>query len=211
MADNGVKTRDARRLWNGVKLAAEARGSLVEGLAEIALKTWGDADAGTKLSHDRAHREAFVASLVGAAAVDHTIDKLAEEGELSTPEAEYMRNLNAEAALRDFGQFQKSANVFKTVAQFIANHPTAVGTVAGAVAGGAFGAYADDENRLRGAIRFAVPGAAMGAMAGYGAKQLKAEELRLLREEEEKMLRAKREAEEHAAKIRQMRLKALGL
>lgn len=211
MADNGVKPREARKLWEAVKTAASAHGPMVEGLAEIALKTWADADAGTKLSHDQSHREAFVASLLGAAAVDNVIDKLASEGDLSTPEAEFMRNLNAEAALRDFGQFQKTANVFKTVAEFIAKHPTTVGGIAGAVAGAGFGAWSDDENRLRGAIRFGVPGAAMGAMAGYGAKQLREEELRLLREEEAKMLQAKREAEVHALKVKELRRKAYGL
>jgi hypothetical protein len=210
VASNGVKPWQARGLWGAVKVAAEARGGLYEGLSHVALTIWGNGDAGAKLSSDRSHREAFVASLVGAAAVDTVIDKLAEEGAISTPEAEFMRDLNAESALRDLGQFQKTANVFRTVAQFIAKNPTAVGTVAGAVAGGAFGAYSDDENRMRGAVRFALPGAVMGGMIGHGAGQYRAEELRQMREEEEKLLKATREAELHAVKLKELKAKARG-
>jgi hypothetical protein len=183
MAGNGVKTWRARELWGAIKVAAAEDGDLIQGFSRVALTIWGRHDAGEKVSHDRSHREAFVASLVGASAVDTVIDKLAQDGTLSTPEAEYMRNLNAEAALRDLGQFQKTANVFKTVAQFIAQHPQAVGTVAGTVAGAGFGAYADDDNRLRGAIRFGVPGAIMGGMLGHGVAQMHAEEARLALEE----------------------------
>lgn len=210
MASNGVKPWQARELWDAVKTAAEEQGDLLEGLSDVALTIWGNGDAGAKLSNDRSHREAFVASLVGAAAVDTVISKLAEEGAISTPEAEFMRDLNAESALRDLGQFQKTANVFRTVAQFIANHPTAVGSVAGAVAGGAFGAYSDDDNRLRGAIRFGVPGAVMGGMIGHGAGQMRAEELRQVRDEEEKLMKATREAELHAIKLKELKAKARG-
>lgn len=210
MTSNGVKPWQARALWGAVKSAAEASGGTTEGLANIALSLWGSSDAGAKLSSDRSHREAFVASLVGASAVDTVIDKLAEDGSITTPEAEFLHDLNAEAALRDLSQFQKTANVFRTVAQFIANHPTAVGTVAGAVSGGVFGAYSDDEDRLRGAVRFAVPGAVMGGMIGHGAGQLKTEELRQMREEEEKLLKATREAELHAIKLKELKAKARG-
>jgi surface antigen len=51
------------------------------------------------------------------------------------------------------------------------------------VAGAGFGAYADDDNRLRGAIRFGVPGAIMGGMLGHGVAQMHAEEARLALEE----------------------------
>lgn len=207
MGSNGVKAWQAREVWGAIKSAAQGHGDLASGMAHVALATWGARDAGEKISSDRAHREAFVASLVGAAAVDDVIQKLAEDGTLSTPEAEYMLGLNAESALRDLGQFQKTANVFRTVAQFIAKNPTTVGTVAGAVAGGAFGAYGDDENRLRGALRFALPGAVMGGMIGHGAGQMRAEELRQLRDEEEKLLKATREAEMHAMKIKQLKAK----
>jgi hypothetical protein len=194
MAANGVKTWRARELWGAIKVAAAEDGDLIQGFSRVALTIWGQHDAGEKVSHDRSHREAFVASLVGASAVDTVIDKLAQDGTLATPEAEYMRNLNAEAALRDLGQFQKTANVFKTVATFIAKHPQAVGTVAGAVAGAGFGAYADDENRLRGAVRFGVPGAIMGGMLGHGVDQMRADDARRLRDEA-------RQVKEHRAKL----------
>lgn len=203
MSRNGVKSWQARQAWGAIKEAAAAHGDFVTGIAQLALSAWGKADAGTKLSHDRSHREAFVASLVGAAAVDLTIDKLAEEGTLSTPEADYMRDLNAESALRDLGQFQKSAGALRAAAELIAKNPTAVGAVAGLVASAGFGAYADEENRLRGAIRYGVPGALMGGMAGYGLVQHREEVARRLKEEAELAERAAREAERHALEVKE--------
>lgn len=200
MASNAVKPR---AVWSGLKIAAQEHGSLVEGLAKIALSAWGENDAGTKLSSDRGHREAFVASLVGAAAVDLTIDKLAADGTLNTPEAEYLRDLNAEAALKDLGQFQKSANALHAAAELIARNPTAVGAVAGMVAGAGFGAYADDENRLRGAVRFGLPGALIGGIAGHGLEQHREETLRRLKEEAEKAM-----AEAHKREMDALALKA---
>ena len=64
MSNNGVKARQA---WGRIKAAAQCEGpSLLEGIAKLALQVWAETDAGTKLSADRATREAFVASLVGA-------------------------------------------------------------------------------------------------------------------------------------------------
>ena len=210
MASNAVKGWQARELWEAVKTAAQHDGELLDGLARVALTIWGEGPGGTKLASDRSHREAFVASLLGAATADTVIDKLAAEGVVSTPEAGYMHELNAEAAIRDLGQFQKTANVFRTVAQFIAQHPASVGSVAGAVAGGSFGAYADDDDRLRGALRYALPGAVMGGMVGHGVGQIRMDDARMIREEEEKLRQATREAELHAVKLRELRHKARG-
>lgn len=124
MTDNAVKTREARALWGAVKSAALRRGdSLLDGLASVALEAWAASDAGTKLSEDRATREAFVASLVGAAVVDATLDKLAAEGAYTTPEVEFLRDLNAEAALRDLARFQKNAGFASSLLAAIKSHP----------------------------------------------------------------------------------------
>ena len=198
MSGNDVKTRQAQAIWGAIKSAAQARGDLTSGMARVALALWGAQDAGTKLSADRAHREAFVASLIGAAAVDTVIDKLAEDGTINTPDAEYLRGLNAEAALRDLSQFQKTADVFRTVAKFIATNPVAVTTVAGAVAGAGFGAYADPEDRLRGAVRFGIPGAVTAGVLAHGMAQDHANSFRQVQEERERALKASRDAERAA-------------
>lgn len=198
---NGVKGHQSRALWNRVKEAAvQSSGSLLEGLSTLALGLWSQADAGTKLSHVRKGREDFVASLVGAAATDIAIDKLAAEGEYTVLEAEFLRELNAEAALRDLNQFQKSAGLLDVVKR----NPALAGALLGGSAGAAFGAM-NDEKPARGAVRFGVPGAATGAMLGYGSAQLG--------HEQATKLKAQAQAEaEHAAKMRllEAQLKATG-
>jgi len=153
--------------WNAVKRAAAQDEDLGTGLAKIALALWASHDAHTKVGHDQATREAFVASVVGAAVVDAQIEKLA----LDRSDKAFLLNLNAVAALEDLSQFTKSSGML----DFLAKHPAAVGAVIGGAGGAGFGAYADDENRLRGAVRFGVPGAIGGALVGHGVHQMKAE------------------------------------
>lgn len=202
MSNNAVKPAHARAIWNHVKTAAQQRGpSLLEGLAKFALDVWSRSDAGTKLSEDRATREAFIASLVGAAVVDVSLDKMAADGQYTVPEVEFLRDVNAEAALRDLGRFMKTSNYGTKLLEVLKNHPSAVGAVGGGLAGAGFGAYADDEDRLRGALRFGLPGAAMGAMLGHGAGQLRAENLDQQAAVAERALDAAREQQMHEAKL----------
>jgi hypothetical protein len=202
VTSNAVKTRELRAQWTAIKTAAAQQGpTLLDGLAKIALHTWATNDAGTKLSEDRSTREAFVASLVGAAVVDTTIDKLAEDGAYTVHELEFLRDLNAEAALRDLSRFQKSASYGAQLLAALKAHPAAVGAVGGGLAGGAFGAYADDENRTRGALRFGLPGVAMGAMLGHGAGQLQNE----MRDTKRTATEIARDAELHAARLKLMK------
>lgn len=180
--------------WNAIKEAAKAEGpDLGTGLAKVALALWASGDAHTKVGHARAAREAFVASVVGAAVVDAQIEKLA----LSRDDKAYLANLNALAALEDLSQFTKSAGPL----EFLAKHPAIVGSVLGGTAGAGFGAYADDENRLRGAVRFGLPGAIGGAMIGHGVHQMKAEG-------KEKALKATRDEEAHVAQQASLKAKA---
>lgn len=210
MSNNGVKARQA---WGRIKAAAQCEGpSLLEGIAKLALQVWAETDAGTKLSADRATREAFVASLVGAAVVDGALDKLAAEGAYSVPEVEFLRDLNAEAALHDLARFQKNAGAGTALLDVLKAHPeligTGVGAVGGGLAGARFGAYADEENPRRGALRYALPGAAMGGLLGHGLGQLGSEHLSEIKAQAEKAVQAAREAELHRAKIRALRAQA---
>jgi hypothetical protein len=248
---------EARKQWESVKAAALASsGSLSEGLTKGALQHWHDTGA---RGLSREARQAFVTSLVGAATVDGALDKLAEDRTYDVLEIEYMRELNAEAALRDLGRFSThekhamspqaervlaggalgaftgsgigamanpsepgsgalrgavpgavlgalsgqatNAGISRATEGAVAagglgglaglatgglggvmlgRHmktasPTLAGMGLGALAGGAFGAYSDDDNRLRGALRFAVPGATLGAMTGYGIGRVQAD------------------------------------
>jgi hypothetical protein len=174
MINNAIKPYEARSLWRNIKTAAAQQGpTLLEGLAHLALDAWASSDAGTKLSADRATREALVTSLVGAAIVDETLDKLAADGSYTLSEIEFLRNLNAESALRDFNQFQKNANVkmhILGVNKTLRKNPwlaTAGGTLAGTTLGGALGAgigaVTDSEDPVRGALRYGLAGAATGA------------------------------------------------
>lgn len=220
MSNNGVKARQA---WGQIKTAATHDGSdLLEGLAKVALSAWHETSASNKLSADRATREAFVASLVGAAVVDTALDKLAADGEYSVPEVEFLRDLNAEAALRDFARFQKQAQAAAllrplqqkraglgtSIKRVLHKHPALIGAGIGGVAGAGFGAYGDDEDRLRGALRFALPGAIMGGLLGHGAGQVR-EELRSLRNARKlEAVQAARDAELHQAKLEALQAQA---
>lgn len=186
--------------WNNIKQAAE---HTPEGIVRVALNLWSRTDARAKVGHDRAHREAFAASLVGAFAVDHAIEKMAESGEVKALEAQYLRALNADAAMRDLSEFAKSAGFL----DYVKAHPGTTGAVIGGAVGAGTGAYLDDDNRLRGAVRFGIPGAVTGALLGRGISQLRAEDAAGLaaatREQEDHAARiAKTRAEEEAAKMR---------
>lgn len=176
----------ARDLWVTIKTASNGS---AEGLLHLSLQLWGASDAGTKLGHDQGTREAFVASVVSAALVDTQIEKLA----LSRDDKEFLLTLNAEAALADLSQFTKSAGLLDTLRA----HPALVGAAIGGVSGAGFGAYTDDENRLRGAVRFGVPGAVGGAIVGHGINQMRAEEVGKLEETARNKARDAREVEQH--------------
>lgn len=158
-----------RAAWDQFKTAAHAAGpNEAEGVVRVALGAWAQSDAGTKTGAVAAEREAILASIVGACAVDRMIEKFASAGQLLAPEAEYLYDLNAEAGLRDLRRLTKNASALEAVLDFVKRHPAAVGAGLGTVAGGAFGAYADGEDRLRGAMRYAVPGAVAGGLLGQG-------------------------------------------
>lgn len=206
MSSNGVKARQA---WGLIKQSAQQNGAdLLDGLAKLALSAWAKTDAGTKLSEDRATREAFVASLVGAAVVDSALDKLAAEGEYSVPEVEFLRDLNAEAALRDFARFQKRAGFGPSIKRILHKHPAMIGAGVGGVAGAGFGAYSDDDDRLRGALRFGLPGAVLGGLIGHGAGQLRTELHEARTAKKTQVLQAQREAELHQAKMEALQAQA---
>lgn len=181
----------ARDLWVTIKTAAVADGrDLAEGLKYLALEVWGASDAHTKVGHVQADREAFIASFIGAAVVDTQIEKLA----LSREDKEYLLHLNAVAALEDLAQFSKSASLLATLAK----HPALVGAALGGVGGAGFGAYMDDENRARGALRFGIPGAIGGAIVGHGIHQMRAEDMAKAEEAVRNKARDAREVESHA-------------
>jgi len=165
--------------WNKIKEAADYS---VEGLARIALNLWANNDYGTKLSHDKAHREAFVASLVGALITDNAIEKLSSEKKLSILEANYLSALNADSAMNDLSEFAKSAGVL----DWVKANPAITGTVVGGAIGAGTGAFIDDDDRLRGAIRFGIPGAVFGGLIGKGYSQLTSENLALSEQEKQR-------------------------
>lgn len=150
--------------WESFKSAALSSGlPITEALPRFALEKWAEAAADRPGSPGRAMREAVTASIVGAALTDIAIDKLAAEGAYTEPEREYLRQLNAEAALGDLGFLFKSALSLDP----FRNHPKLTGGVVGGMLGAGFGAWKDEDNRVRGALAYGVPGAAIGALGGH--------------------------------------------
>ena len=131
-----------------VKEASALPGDLVDQVSTAALTRWADSPSGI----DKEAREALCASLVGARLVDAAIEKLA----LSPEDRDYLRALNEEAGARDIALLTKQALM----------DPRIGGALLGAGVGAGLGAWKDDENRLRGAALYAVPGAAIGAVGG---------------------------------------------
>jgi len=163
-----VNSYAVRQAWNAMKVAALAGGNdLVPALAQAAIEKWASVEAGARLGHPREMREAFASSVAGAAMVDVAIEKLAEAGRYTEAEREFMLDLNAEAAVRDLQHLCKTAGFLTNALQTMQQHPKATGAVVGGAVGAGLGAWKDDENRLRGAVSYGVPGAAIGAMAGH--------------------------------------------
>lgn len=120
-------------------------------------------------------REGLCASLVGATLVDGAISKMAALGQITADEANYLVQLHTESVRGEIGALTKSAGVPEWLGNALTaplRHPTTTGAVAGAIGGGALGAWKDDENPLRGAALYALPGAALGAVSGNVAGDL---------------------------------------
>lgn len=148
--------------WDHFTKEAELHeGDLAEQTATAALARWAASPA-PGLAKEA--RETLCASLTGARLVDAVIAKLA----CTEEERAFLYALNAEAAGRELQQLTKQA--------FFGEHPRLLGAGIGAALGAGLGAYKDDENRLRGAALYAVPGAAIGAIGGSISGELAAAE-----------------------------------
>lgn len=148
--------------WDHFTKEAEFHeGDLAEQTATAALARWAASPA-PGLAKEA--RETLCASLTGARLVDAVIAKLA----CTEEERAFLYALNAEAAGRELQQLTKQA--------FFGEHPRLLGAGIGAALGAGLGAYKDDENRLRGAALYAVPGAAIGAIGGSISAELAAAE-----------------------------------
>lgn len=144
--------------WDHFTKEAELHeGDLAEQTATAALARWAASPA-PGLAKEA--RETLCASLTGARLVDAVIAKLA----CTEEERAFLYALNAEAAGRELQQLTKQA--------FFGEHPRLLGAGIGAALGAGLGAYKDDENRLRGAALYAVPGAAIGAIGGSIAGEI---------------------------------------
>ena len=158
-----------RQAWESFKKEAALSGleDPVEALAHRAIEKWASEEAGGRLSPGASMREAFAASIAGAAAVDSAVMKLAEEGAIGLDDRDFLLALNAEAALRDIGQLTKTSGaLMDTLHRAITSNP-GKGAIVGAAAGAGLGAWKDDDNRLRGAAFGAIPGAVLGGIAGH--------------------------------------------
>ena len=148
--------------WDHFTKEAELHeGDIAEQTATAALARWAASPA-PGLAKEA--RETLCASLTGARLVDAVIAKLA----CTEEERAFLYALNAEAAGRELQQLTKQA--------FFGKHPRLLGAGIGAALGAGLGAYKDDENRLRGAALYAVPGAAIGAIGGSISAELAAAE-----------------------------------
>lgn len=148
--------------WDHFTKEAELHeGDIAEQTATAALARWAASPAP---GIAKEARETLCASLTGARLVDAVIAKLA----CTEEERAFLYALNAEAAGRELQQLTKQA--------FFGEHPRLLGAGIGAALGAGLGAYKDDENRLRGAALYAVPGAAIGAIGGSISAELAAAE-----------------------------------
>lgn len=158
-----------REAWESFKTAslaydgADPTSSLIHG----AIVKWASEEFGGRLSPSREMREAFAASVAGAALVDEAVMKLAEDGSISLGDRDFLLALNAEAALRDLSALTKTSGaIMDGIHRALTSNP-GKGAIVGAAAGAGLGAWKDDDNRLRGAAFGAVPGAVLGGMAGH--------------------------------------------
>lgn len=137
----------------------------LEGILDSVLTKWASdpSDLNAQM------REDLCASLVGATLVDNAIAKLASLGRITEDEAAYLAQLHTESVRGEISALTKSAGAPEWLGNALTaplRHPTATGAVAGAIGGGALGAWKDDENPMRGAALYALPGAALGAVGG---------------------------------------------
>lgn len=179
------------QFWADCKAAAASSPEgLLSGLAKIAIALWDGETTGEKNAESlpQAHREAFAASFAGAALVDLAIEKMAADGFINDLEYQQLSTLNAQAAFSDVQHLTKVAApqlswralldaANNSAANAILNHrlhiqgsPTYYGATRGALLGAAIGAYADDDDRLRGAAMGGLGGLGLGAI---GAQALK--------------------------------------
>lgn len=179
------------QFWGECKAAAEASpDGLLAGLAKIAIALWDGEMTGEKTAESlpQAHREAFAASFAGAALVDLALEKMAADGFINDLEYQQLSTLNAQAAFSDVQRLTKVAapqlswkalldatknSVAGAVGRNrlkVTNSPIYYGSTRGALLGAAIGAYADDDDRLRGAAMGGLGGLGLGAI---GAQALK--------------------------------------
>lgn len=157
-----------RDAWNAFKGAALQRRDGAAPHAKCAAEAL-DVWAAAPSSATREERELRCASIVGALATDFAIAKLASVGRITPEEQQYLLDLNAEAALADLATLTKRADFSQRIVNglaTLAQHPKTTGAVVGGAIGGGIGAWKDDENRLRGAALYAVPGAVIGGIGG---------------------------------------------
>lgn len=161
-ADLQIPVSDVKfDVWNNMKAAAsnDSEGVYI-GLTKIALGVYnaGVATNSVKLAADREVRDFAAISFATAYAVDESITKLANCGEITPDDAIEFLKLNADSAFDDIFGMLKESDWYK--------HPAVIGAGAGAVVGGGLGAWGDDENRLRGGLFGAAGGAAVGGVGG---------------------------------------------
>lgn len=161
-ADLQIPVSDVKfDVWNNMKAAAsnDSEGVYI-GLTKIALGVYnaGVATNSVKLAADREVRDFAAISFATAYAVDESITKLANCGEITPDDAIEFLKLNADSAFDDIFGMLKESDWYK--------HPAVIGAGAGAVVGGGLGAWGDDENRLRGGLFGAAGGAAVGGIGG---------------------------------------------
>lgn len=157
-----------RAIWENFKGAALQRRDEPRPHAKLAAEAL-DAWASAPSDASREERELRCASIVGALTTDFAIEKLAQERRITPEEQEYLLNLNAEAALVDLATLTKRADFRQHIVNGLASlaqHPKTTGAVIGGVVGGGIGAWKDEDNRLRGAALYAVPGAVIGGIGG---------------------------------------------
>lgn len=154
-----------RQAWEAFKTAALASAEApVEGVALAAIEKWASHEAGSPGGPRRDLREALATSVSGAFLVDAAVEKLASQGRYTREEAEFLLDLNAEAAIGDLSSLLKVSSAL----DWIKSHPTAVGAGLGLGVGAGIGALKDKDNRARGALIYGVPGAVIGGLAGQG-------------------------------------------
>lgn len=154
-----------RQAWEAFKTAALASAEApVEAVALAAIEKWASHEAGSPGGPRRDLREALATSVSGAFLVDAAVEKLASQGRYTRDEAEFLLDLNAEAAIGDLSSLLKVSSAL----DWIKSHPTAVGAGLGLGVGAGIGALKDEDNRARGALIYGVPGAVIGGLAGQG-------------------------------------------